>query len=330
MSVLYAAVGGALLIVVGTALGDLLSEEVRGRLDRLPRWLLKLAGRRLPAQLRREHLEAWEGELHHIIRGAEALPITRLWRGIRFSAGLLRSAPAIAGAFGAGGVRPRRLAFLVDVLALLRESGHGDPRFDVEACLLPGEVIRGEWRRHWVDLVGRSLWGPVAAVGSAGLLVGVLSGGGWLVFAGGAVVTVAAGALLFGWRLLSWYCNRFVVTDQRLIVVSGIRAPVLGAAPLSLAAELRCLQTPAGRILNYGRLTFRSGVVDRTVRDIKNLPQPAALYRVITEQLLDPGAIEARLEAGEIVHRPWLALATGVGAGSPGHPANQRGHRLRR
>jgi hypothetical protein len=75
--------------------GDLASEELRGRLDRLPHALIALAARRAPAEARAELREEWTAELHEILRGAEALPITRLVRGTRYAAGLLRTARVI-------------------------------------------------------------------------------------------------------------------------------------------------------------------------------------------------------------------------------------------
>ncbi|TQS44322.1 hypothetical protein [Cryptosporangium phraense] len=81
-----------------TALGDLLSEEIRGRLDRLPFAVLRLAARRVPQPTRAERVREWEGELYEVLRGAEALPVTRLWKGVRYSFGLVYAAPAITAA----------------------------------------------------------------------------------------------------------------------------------------------------------------------------------------------------------------------------------------
>ncbi|WP_212824272.1 DUF4407 domain-containing protein [Polymorphospora rubra] len=95
--VVAAFVGGLLLAV----LSDLISDEVRGRLDQVPFQLLRLAARRLPAQLRNDiYLHEWMPELHHILRREEAKPITRLYHGLRFAAGLLRSGPQIARELG--------------------------------------------------------------------------------------------------------------------------------------------------------------------------------------------------------------------------------------
>jgi hypothetical protein len=76
---------------IGAAcVGDLFSEEARTRLDRLPYALIRLAALRVPSDVRPELYEEWSAELHELLRGAEALPVTRLVRGIRYAAGLLR------------------------------------------------------------------------------------------------------------------------------------------------------------------------------------------------------------------------------------------------
>jgi hypothetical protein len=88
-----AGTAGALLVL---AAGDLVSEEIRARLDRLPYGLLRLARRRLPAELRETvHDQEWAPELEHILRRAGALPVTRLIAGTRFALGLATRAPRI-------------------------------------------------------------------------------------------------------------------------------------------------------------------------------------------------------------------------------------------
>jgi hypothetical protein len=54
--------------------------------------LIALAARRAPVEVRAELREEWDAEPHEILRGAEALPITRLVIGTRYAAGLLHTA----------------------------------------------------------------------------------------------------------------------------------------------------------------------------------------------------------------------------------------------
>jgi hypothetical protein len=91
---------GALLSIAGAfvfgAVASTLNEEVRGRVDRLPYALIRLAGRRLPQTVRVELIDEWVAELDAILQRAEALPLTRLLVGIRYALGLLRVAPIVA------------------------------------------------------------------------------------------------------------------------------------------------------------------------------------------------------------------------------------------
>jgi hypothetical protein len=72
-----------------TAFGDLVSEEVRDRLDHLPHAILRLAARRLaPMQRAAIYQDEWLPELTYILRGDQARPITRLYHGTGFALGI--------------------------------------------------------------------------------------------------------------------------------------------------------------------------------------------------------------------------------------------------
>jgi hypothetical protein len=72
---------------------DMISEEMRGRLDRLPQALVRMAARRLPEEIRDDMAREWLAELHEVLHGAEAVPITRLFKGVGYGGGVLLSAP---------------------------------------------------------------------------------------------------------------------------------------------------------------------------------------------------------------------------------------------
>lgn len=121
MNVAFAVV----LAVLAAALLELLKDELRGQIERVPYALLVLARLRVPPELRASlHDDEWLPELHHILADAERLPITTLVRGTRYSLGLLRSASAIAAELApvraaASPEQPRavRLKMLIGVLA---------------------------------------------------------------------------------------------------------------------------------------------------------------------------------------------------------------------
>ncbi len=91
---------GLLAIVSGIAIaavGELISEEIRDRLDQVPRGILRLAARRLdPGRRATVYRDEWEPELIYILRGTEARPVTRLITGSRYALGVLVNARRIA------------------------------------------------------------------------------------------------------------------------------------------------------------------------------------------------------------------------------------------
>ena len=92
------------LCLIGVALQDLISEELRGSLARLPSWFLKLASRRLDPEMHDDVLREWEAELQGILAdpALQGRPISRLVTGIRYSVGHLRAAAATSRSFRGG------------------------------------------------------------------------------------------------------------------------------------------------------------------------------------------------------------------------------------
>jgi hypothetical protein len=86
---------GFFVAVITTTVCDLVSEELRSRLDRVPYAVLHAAIRRLPVEVRQSAGDEWLAELHHIVRHAEGRPIARLLTATRYALGLLRTARRI-------------------------------------------------------------------------------------------------------------------------------------------------------------------------------------------------------------------------------------------
>jgi hypothetical protein len=82
-----------LAALVLAVLGNLVSEEVHGRLEQVPAALLRLVARlKLPVDVRDGvYAKDWLPELEHILQRSEGLPITRLLRGTWYALDLLRA-----------------------------------------------------------------------------------------------------------------------------------------------------------------------------------------------------------------------------------------------
>ena len=82
-----------------------------------------LVVRRVPPDVREDLAEEWNAELHEILRGAETLPVTRLYRGIRYGLGLLRVAPSIGRDISISTATPRAAGEAGDIRRLGRLGG---------------------------------------------------------------------------------------------------------------------------------------------------------------------------------------------------------------
>jgi hypothetical protein len=88
---------GLIAGAVGMAIGDLVSSEIRGRLERIPLWLIRVAARHLDRDARESGVAEWTAELHAVLRehDADAIPLAGLAIGIRFALGVIRAARTI-------------------------------------------------------------------------------------------------------------------------------------------------------------------------------------------------------------------------------------------
>jgi hypothetical protein len=100
MGMLAAAVVAVAILfgsVLWATVTDMCKDEVRTRLSGLPYLLIRVASLRIPRDARGDITGEWNAELVYILRGTEGLPVTRLLRGVTYSADLvLRGAPAVA------------------------------------------------------------------------------------------------------------------------------------------------------------------------------------------------------------------------------------------
>jgi exopolysaccharide biosynthesis polyprenyl glycosylphosphotransferase len=72
-----------------SAISAMCQEEIRTRMGRLPYAVLRAAALRIPRAERPEVIAEWQAELDFILGETDGLPMTRLLRGVRYSASLL-------------------------------------------------------------------------------------------------------------------------------------------------------------------------------------------------------------------------------------------------
>jgi membrane protein YdbS with pleckstrin-like domain len=164
----------------------------------------------------------------------------------------------------------------------------------VARYLFPTEKFRGEWRKHWTYLADRFAIGAIGtfALGWAW---------GWLTkhhetgLAMAVIIIWAALMIFIAWKVADWYFDRFILTNKRIMAISGMFSRTVGMMPLLRVTDMKYDQTPMGRIFNYGNFVLESAGQDQALREIKHLPNPNELYLRIVEEMYEPEAVEAKL-----------------------------------
>ena len=156
---------------------------------------------------------------------------------------------------------------------------------DVDRYLIRSERPVVMTRRHWASLL-RS-----AAVASGLVVLALLI----LVYLSDAQILAISGLVLlvgtlvwFGWQLADWYLEDFVITDKRVLLVSGIITRRVAIMPLSKVTDLTYERTLAGRLLGYGVFIVESAGQQQALSRIDYLPTPERLYQDVSGLLFGP------------------------------------------
>lgn len=88
---------GFFVAAVIAGASNLFVQEFESRLQRLPVALVHIAARAQPCADRAELVEEAEAELAFILSETGGLPLTRLWRGLRYAGGLVKASPHLSG-----------------------------------------------------------------------------------------------------------------------------------------------------------------------------------------------------------------------------------------
>jgi hypothetical protein len=152
--------------------------------------------------------------------------------------------------------------------------------------LTPGERLIYASRRHTVMLANSF------AVFVASLVLGVVAVAeshrwtGWPAAHLGQVGAgiVVLGSLFFAWRAGHWALTRYVITNERILLIEGLIARRITALPLRLVIDTTYRRTIAGRILGYCNLELNlSG--HPGLRSLTRVPNADRVYALILRLL---------------------------------------------
>ncbi len=287
----------SLVVLAGS---DVVSAELRGRLDLAPRAVLRLAAVQLkPGQRKEIYEEVWIPDLLYVLRGKEALPITRLIRGMWFAFTLLISIVRGRYQYPAASHTKATLATNEDVRQAKqswqssrtavppsggwqRQARQARPSLSVN--LQSGESLAFAVRKHPVILarpIVLTLIGLIIAI----LLSANLNGNSvatlviWLLWVILLLILVV--------RIAEWWEAHFVVTSQRMILVKGITSRKTDTILVGSVTSWRLDRSLVGQVLGYGQLIVHSGN-EQSERSMPYIPYPEQINQELSGVMIPP------------------------------------------
>jgi uncharacterized membrane protein YdbT with pleckstrin-like domain len=156
------------------------------------------------------------------------------------------------------------------------------PEPKIDRYLLPTEQRVFAVRRHWIALM------PMLALYGTFVLGGLLAI--WLVSGSGFPEAVAISFVIFTmlwmlWLFGDWYVERFVVTNRRVLLITGLLNRKVAIMPLIKVTDLTFEQSVWGRMLHYGTFIVESAGQDQALSRIDYLAHPLQRYREVSALL---------------------------------------------
>ncbi len=94
---------------------------------------------------------------------------------------------------------------------------------------------------------------------------------------------VAVGWLVF--RVVDWAVERLVLTDQRILLLSGVLTRKVGMMPLPKVTDMTYERSVLGRLTGYGTFVMESAGQDQALHRVAYIPAPDVLYLEVADLL---------------------------------------------
>lgn len=157
----------------------------------------------------------------------------------------------------------------------------------VSRYLVPGERIISSFRRHSVVLGKAAATLVVALVLATVLWAEAPRRPNDHLGAIGAAVAVL-GLCYFAWRAWQWRLARYLITNERIVLIEGLVARRINSLPLRLVIDTTYHRSVAGRLLGYCDLELNlSG--QPGMRRLTEVPHADQVYRLLQRLLSSHG-----------------------------------------
>ncbi|HEY6279855.1 MAG TPA: PH domain-containing protein [Streptosporangiaceae bacterium] len=155
----------------------------------------------------------------------------------------------------------------------------GLPSRVVSQYLMPTENVVVSVRMHPIAIL-RPVFVIVASLIGAGFVAGAAPPGDSGIV---KLVWILWGVVFLwqSWRLLTWWRRYFVVTENRLMLITSLLDTDVGMMPLAKVTDMRLNQTTFGHIFGYAEFIVESAGQDQALSRVRPVPYPSQMYQEI-------------------------------------------------
>ena len=157
----------------------------------------------------------------------------------------------------------------------------------VRKYLLPTEKIVISVRMHPIAVISPVIVILAGAV-AAGFVTGIAAQSGSVGVAEVIWVLWAVLAVWQGWQVATWWRKYFVVTENRMMLITSLFDTDVGMMPLAKVTDMRLHQSTFGQALGYADFIVESAGQDQALSRINFVPYPSQMYQEILALIFSP------------------------------------------
>jgi uncharacterized membrane protein YdbT with pleckstrin-like domain len=149
----------------------------------------------------------------------------------------------------------------------------------VSKYLLPKEVQVATVRQHPAVMLPAGGWALLGLLVAAVLSATIFRHNHLLL----AIVWIAWAVLLLRlvWRAINWTLDYFVITNERLMLCTGVLTRKVAMMPMSKVTDMSFQRSFGGRLLGYGELIVESAGQNQALDHVTYIPYPEQLYLLV-------------------------------------------------
>ena len=186
----------------------------------------------------------------------------------------------------------------------------------VEDLLASNEQIVYTTHKHWIAPLFSTVTGTLLTLGGLAALFGqLLTDATWLdnLLLWGGLLVLLVGLLMLAQAFVAWWSETYVVTNQKVMKVSGILRKTAEGSALEKINDITIAQSLLGRTLGYGTLSVLTAA-DESNLHYSTMREPMEFRRSILDQKQLFEQADARAIAEAVRQAPQAAVPASAAA----------------